>query len=333
MFIQIITNLANAITSACGLDINQAKTVVYWAIATHALDKLEIMPILVISGPYSTGKSTLINLIRQICNQPRLLDGEMSKAELRDKLEVNTTALIEEADKVDEQLILKRYARQTSGTSVKRGSGSLGWTSKEMKLFGGTVLHRRIPFKDPAVDSRSIVIKTTYKSGNYVTLKLDSSNLATVAANVDWFKKVPAIESLDGRAVDTWMPLFQAAVTCNDTDWIAYGIGELMKTVKNLKEGQGYEPSQVVVSKLIALAYEEPTSQFKDRVALKAIEKGLKDDGVSLTSWQVGKILRELGFEVKSVGGTRYTLVNQSHLLEVVRQLGIDDDALKGMSP
>lgn len=333
MFIQIIANLANAITLSCGLDLNQAKTVVYWAIATHALDKLAIMAILVISGPYSTGKSILINLIEQICSQPRLLDGEMSKAELRDKLEVNTTALIEEADKVDEQLILKRYARQTSGTSVKRGSGSLGWTSKEMRLFGGTVLHRRIPFKDPAIDSRSIAIRTTYKPGNYVTVKIDGSDLATIAANIDWSKKVPVIQSLDGRAVDTWMPLFQAAVACNDTEWIAYGIGEVMKTITNLKEGQGYEPNQVVVSKLIALAYEESPVHFKGRIALRAIEKGLKDDGVSLTSWQVGKILRELGFEVKTVGGTRYTIVNTPHLLEVAKQLGIDDDALKGMSP
>lgn len=332
MSLQIIT-YAIAITSACGLDINQAKTVVYWAIATHALEKLAIMPILVISGSYSTGKSILISLIQQICHEPRPLDGEMSKAELRDKLELNTTALIEEADKVDEQLILKRYARQTSGTSVKRGSASQGWTSKEMKLFGGTVLHRRIPFKDPAIDSRSIAIKTTYKPGNYVTVTLNSSDLATIAVKVDWSKKVPAIQSLDGRAVDTWMPLFQAAVACNDTDWIAYGIGEVMKTIQNLKEGQGYEPSQVVVSKLIALAYEEPTNRFKDRVALKAIEKGLKDDGISLTSWQVGKILRELSFEVKTIGGTRYVIINKTHLLEVVKQLGIDDDALNQMSP
>ncbi|MFC1846147.1 hypothetical protein ACFLYM_01875 [Chloroflexota bacterium] len=169
--IQVITNYTNDITSACGLDANQAKTAVYWAIATHALDRQEIMPILVISGPYSSGKSTLISLIRQICHQPRPLDGEMSKAELRDKLEVNTTALIEEADKVDEQLILKRYAKQTSNTSVKRGSASQGWTSKEMTLFGGTVLHRRIPFKDPAIDSRSIAIKTSYKPGNYLVVK------------------------------------------------------------------------------------------------------------------------------------------------------------------
>ena len=329
----IITDYANAITLACGLDLNQAKTVVYWAIATHALEKLETMPILVISGAYSTGKSTLISLIRKICYQPRILDGEMSKAVLRNRLEKNTTALIEEADKVEEQLVLRRYSRQTSDTTINDGSASQGWKSKDIKLFGATVLHRRIPFKDPAIDSRSIFIRTTYKPGNYVTANLDSKGLASVAGNIDWLKKVPAIQSLDGRAVDTWMPLFQAAVACNDTEWIAYGIGELMKTINNLKEGQGYEPSQVVVSKLIALAYDQQTGKFKDRVPLKAIEKGLKDDGVHLNSWQVGKILRELNFEVKTVGGTQYVISDKTHLLEVAKQLGIDDEVLKKMTP
>jgi hypothetical protein len=109
MSLQIITKYANAITSACGLDTNQAKTVVYWAIATHAIDKLTIIAILVITGPFSSGKSKLISLIEQICYQPRPIDGEVSKAVLRDKLEENTTLLVEEADKVDEQLIFVQY--------------------------------------------------------------------------------------------------------------------------------------------------------------------------------------------------------------------------------
>jgi ABC-type lipoprotein export system ATPase subunit len=106
MSIQIITNYADAITSAYGLDNNQAKTVVYWSIATHAIEKQLIVPILVITGPFSSGKSTLISIIRQICFQPRPIDGEISKAVLRDKLEANTTTLIEEADKVDSSHIL-----------------------------------------------------------------------------------------------------------------------------------------------------------------------------------------------------------------------------------
>ena len=95
---------------------------------------------------------------------------------------------------------------------------------------------------------------------------------------------------------------------------------------------QEYEPSQLVISKLIALAIDDK-NHVMPRVAVRTIEKGLKDDGEHLNSWQVGRILRDQVFDVRSVGGTRYVLVDKAHLLEVAKQLGIDDDLLKQMTP
>jgi energy-coupling factor transporter ATP-binding protein EcfA2 len=331
MSIQIITNYAtNAITSACGLDINQAKTIVYYAVATHGMGQLKIMPILVLLGGHGTGKSTLIDLLKQICHSPITIDGKVSKAELRDSLKSNTTALIEEADNLDERLILMRYARQTASTSVKRGSASQGWSRESLNLFGATVLHRRLPFRDPAVDSRSITIKTALKPGSYTMPTLDGAALASISASVDWSK---TLTIPDGRAGDTWMPLFQAALVCNDTDWLQFALGELNKALASLSVGQEYEPSQLVVSKLVSSAIDPNSQQVKQRVPLKDITKGLKDDGYNLNSWQVGKILRDLGFVKKLSGGTDYIYIDKAHLLDVAKQLGIDDDALKQMTP
>jgi energy-coupling factor transporter ATP-binding protein EcfA2 len=330
MSLQIITHYANAITSACGLDDNQAKTVVYWAIATHAIEKLEIMPILIIYGGYGSGKSSLFKVLKQICHSPMSIDGKVSRAEFRDSLKPNTTALIEEADDISEDWILKRYDRQISNTSVKRGSASQGWTPEKLNLFGAAVLHRRVPFKDPAVDSRSITIKTIHKPGSYSMVTLNATDLMNIAAAIDWLKILP----LPGnRAGDTWMPLFQAASVCMDIAWIQYAAGELNKAIKSLKVGQDYEPNLLVISKLTALAIDDKNLQLKPRVALRAIEKGLKDDGEHLNSWQVGRILRDWAFEVKTIGGTRHVLVDKAHLLEVAKQLGIDDDLLKQMTP
>jgi hypothetical protein len=331
MSIQIITTYANAITAACGLDLNQAKTVVYWAIATHAMDKLKTMAILVFQGGYSSGKSTLIALLKQICHSPVSVDGNVSRAELRDSLKPNTTALIEEADTVDEGLILMRYTRQTASTTVKRGSASQGWTREALNLFGATVLHRRLPFRDPAVDSRSITIKTIYKHGNYTMPTLDRVALAAIASQIDWAKIIVALPS--GRAGDTWMPLFQVAAYCNDIEWIKYAASEFAKAIKSLGEGQGYEPSQIIVSKLVSLAIEPNTQQLKQRVPLKDITKGLKDEGQTLNSWQVGKILKDQGFQKKLSGGNEYVYIDKAHLLEVAKQLGIDDDLLNQMKP
>ncbi len=330
MSIQIITNYAHAITSACGVDTNQAKTMVYWAIATHAIDKLKIMPILVLQGGHGSGKSTLMEILKQICHSPIPIDGKVSQAELRDSLKPNGTALIEEADWINENWILKRYAKQTSSTTVKRGSASQGWTRESLNLFGATVLHRRLPFRDPAVDSRSITIKTAYKQGSYSMPTLDGAALAAIASQVDWSKTLPLPSN---RAGDTWMPLFQAASIFPDIAWIQFAASELKEAIASLNVGQDYEPVKLVYLKLLSLAIDNKTQQLQQRVALKAIEKGLKDDGEHLNSWQVGKILRDLGFEVRTIGGTRYVLVDKAHLLKVAKELGIDDDTLNQMTP
>lgn len=329
MSLQIVTNYANAITLACGLSLNQAKTVIYWVVVTYGIEKLELMPILTITGPQGTGKSTLMKLTGQICYRPRQMDGEMSKAELRDKLEINTTALLEEADNVDERLLLKRFSRQTATTSIKDGSASQGWKSKPVHFFGSTCVHRRISFKDAALDSRSIAIRTAYKQGTYTVPVLDPAPLSAIAAGIDWSQRVPAVAGLDGRAVDAWMPLCQVAVACNDVEFMAYVIGQINEAIKNLKEGQAQEPVQLVVSKLIALAWDDHDKLFKDRVALKAIEKGLKEDGSRINSWQAGKALREQGFGVRTIGGTQYAEVTKPQLKNVAEKLGIDDDLLK----
>lgn len=330
MSIQIITYHANALTSACGLDIYQAKTGIYYCVATHAIEILPRMPILVPEGGHGSGKSTFMDAMKLICYLPISIDGKVTRAELRDSLKLNTTAFIEEADGIDERLILMRYSRQTANTIVKRGSASRGWRREPLYLFGATILHRRAPFKDPAVDSRSITIRTVYKSGNYSTPSLDGTALASIAANIDWAKLI-AIPN--GRAGDTWMPLFQAALYCGDTEWLQYAHGELNKAIASLSVGQEYEPSQLIVSKLVSSAITPDPQQLKPRVSLQEITKALKNDGHDLNPWQIGKILRGLGFQTKLSGGTNYVYIDKAHLLDVAKKLGIDDDALKGMTP
>jgi energy-coupling factor transporter ATP-binding protein EcfA2 len=326
MTIAIVTSYADAITSACGLDTNQARTAVYWALATHAIDKLNIMPILAIFGGHGSGKSSLIACLQQIAHNPRHIDGKVSKAELRDSLKLNTTALIEEGDEVDERQILKRYSRQTSATSVKRGSAATGWGSQQVDLFGATALHRRVPFADPAVDSRSITIRTAHKQGNFSAPTLDGIDLAAIAAQVDWSKMLGIP---DGRARDTWMPLFQAALACYDLEWMAYALGELNKAIQSLNQGQGCEPTHEVFSKLLQLGIDRNVWQLRQRITIKDIRKALKDDGVEMNSWQIGRLLRDLGLEVKTSGGTEYVYLGKVKLLGIAADLGIDDDELK----
>ena len=97
--------------------------------------------------------------------------------------------------------------------------------------------------------------------------------------------------------------------------------------------GQEYEPSQLIVSKLVSLAITPDLQQLKPRVALQEITKALKNDGHDLNPWQVGKILRGLGIQTKLSGGTNYVYIDKAHLLDVAEKLDIDDDEHKQMKP
>jgi len=68
-------------------------------------------------------------------------------------------------------------------------------------------------------------------------------------------------------------------------------------------------------------------------IALQELARALKTDGNDLNPWQVGKILRGIGFNTKLSGGTNYIIIDKTQLLAIAQQLGIDDDVLKQMTP
>ncbi|MDD5095017.1 MAG: hypothetical protein PHV74_11660 [Dehalococcoidia bacterium] len=299
-FGEIISEYVGAVIGACGLDINQAKTVVYYAVVTHAMEKSDIMPVMVIMGPQGTGKSSLIEMIQKFTCRVYLINGRISYAELRDSLKPNTTALIEEADRINENLILGRYSRRTSATSVKRGGAAIGYKSEGLDLFGATVLHRRVPFKDAALDSRSIIIMTRYKPGTYSMPEIDGQKLKEIAEHVEWDK---GIGLPSGRIKDTWEPLMRVAWACVDGEWIIYAYEKITEGEKNLTSGQGYEPVPAVIMTLNGMFYQDGIQLFS-KVQIAEVRGNLKEHyGVKLNNRQIEQICRIKGFNVTNTHG------------------------------
>ena len=159
-----VDSLVQLIQSTTGLDGNDSRTVAYFSIATHALPNLEKFPLLAIYGPTSTGKTTLLLIIKQLSYQAVKINGNETKAVLRDKFLSETTAWIDEADAIPEELLVNRYSRDSAEIVVNR-STQRGWSQETINLFGATALHRRTPFKDPAILSRSITVNSRHKDG------------------------------------------------------------------------------------------------------------------------------------------------------------------------
>jgi len=201
--------LINLIQGVTGLDDNQARTFVYFSMATYGLPSLEIFPILTISGPAGTGKTTLLDVLRQISFKPSIQfinGGIVSRAVLRDSFANRQaqTALIDEGDEIDEDLLIARNSKRSSTIEVNRARGEGGYVPRAADVFGATAIHRRQPYKDPAVLSRSIVITTKLSivSGFSAEVFAQFAPLVErIAKRVDW-KRAP--EFGGGRILDTW---------------------------------------------------------------------------------------------------------------------------------
>lgn len=337
-------SLIGLVRQTTGLDENQAKTVVYYATATYALLKLDRFPILAIYGPLGTGKSTLLEILQQIAydTPDELLSAaKVSGPVIRDKLKDGGTALIEEADGMDEQWFIKRYAKASAYMTVNRPMFSskeeavLGYLPKQINLFGATVLHRRKPFKDPAVLSRSIVIKTRYQEGGVLPLDPGSFQpyakpLEAIALELDWETEKANAQD---RILDTWQPLLLVANHIADSNWCTYANGQMGKARTELTQGQEEEPSQAVFSALLTVSLTDDFERLEDpqdRVLLSKVAEELQKRGMNLTSWQVGQILRDLGFETKKVGGRQVVLTGGTeYLIAVGKALGIEDEWLE----
>lgn len=334
-----VEKLLTLVQQAVGLDSHQAKLVVYYALATHGLAKLERFPILVLYGPHGTGKTTLLSILRNLVYEPRWLDGKDSYAVVRDALEQNTTALIDEADDVSkgkkEQLFVNRYSRQSETVAVNRGSGMTGYAKAVQALFGAAVLHRRIPFKDPAIQSRAVLVKTKKLAGKFNTdlslFEPSQKQLEDVATRVDWGR----VGELGGnRTRDTWAPLLAVAEFLHDDAWLTYAEAQVVQAEAESDSGREAEPTIATFCALLAAALDDGNGGHlltpKPRVEIAAVKVAVNEEGQVLNSHQVGVILRGVGFETGTQGGKQYVFTGGADKLrEVGRELEIQDEWLE----
>ena len=283
-----------ALRNATGLTTNEAKTVVYWAIATYGLKRLDCFPPLVIYGDIETGKSTILKFVSQLVGAEVI--SITSRAEFRDQLMENRIVCIEEGDKVNEELILKRYSRESGQVHVK-AKGPWGYTTTEGNLYGATVLHRRHSFEDVAVQSRTIIVKTKkVKREFYETELSDDYKDKLRKLWKDAWKHRSSYMPL-GRTETNWWPLIIVAQFREDDEWIEYARKQQKIAERLLKGDSEFEPDKVLG---YALNYFKNVRN-KEFVYLSTLIEHLNDHYMwKPTSKRVAKILREeMGYVVK----------------------------------
>ncbi|HIA76392.1 MAG TPA: hypothetical protein EYN92_08280, partial [Dehalococcoidia bacterium] len=70
-----INELTNLICSMSGWTVNEAKTIVYWCIATYGYQYVQKFPILVFRGRKNLGKTTALKMVMELAyKSPAYMD-------------------------------------------------------------------------------------------------------------------------------------------------------------------------------------------------------------------------------------------------------------------
>lgn len=311
------------IQGASGITEVQAKTCYYYSLGTYLLlDKVDLCPLLLILGGFSTGKTALCEQMAELVKEPKSIGGE-TRATLRDELasslDGKVTAIIDEADGINERYLQKRYQRSTSNIMVKIPDGLGGWTMNPGNIFGATILGKRRPFHDGATISRTITIKTQPKFGDYsVTTEIDRSELEAIALSS------PLDLKTSDRPHDTWRNLLMMAAVVGDKEWINYAEGQIKLDLKAVERLQTWEPEQSIL--MVLRAKMMPGGQGVS-VKLSAISEAIRRESeVRLKLTQIEQIVIDrLGFRVTNVGGYRWVKPNLELLKKRLKEYKLDD--------
>jgi hypothetical protein len=284
-----------AIMGASGITKEQAKTCLYYAVATHLLpDELDRMPILAVIGPLGTGKSDLLTQLSTMVNEPKVIAAE-SIPTLRDNLHKTVTAIIDEGDDVYEKYLIQRYDKETSNITYKRNYGGSFWKTVRANIFGATIIARRTPFRDAATTSRSITIKTLDNPGDYRIkyFRTASSKISDIASEVS------LEEETSERIRNNWMPLRAVAEYIEDTEWLDYSNEEIKKDTRVLRGSQNYEPEKALLIVIRENMTDEDFSASND-VELSKIRNELKTVfDIHMKNAQIEAMCRNFRFLIK----------------------------------
>jgi hypothetical protein len=312
-----------ALVGASGITKEQAKTCFYYAIATFLLpDKVNLMPLLVIAGPHGTGKSALLEQIGKMAKEPKEISVQ-TKAALRNELNNVVTSLIDEGGDIDEDLLIRRYSIETGTISYNKNYGGSVWHRKRANIFGATIIVRRMPFQDPALTSRSIIINTRYKPGEYRIrgFKKARKRFEKIAGKIKLDKETSE------RTLNNWQPLQAIAKYLKDEEWLEYSNAEIKKSIKGFIGTQHFELEDALLMVLreemaVVKRGKEPVVVFD--VPLRKIQDELKAEfDIHIKNVQIQSTCEALGFKVVSHSGYPKVKGNGKLLVKLLKERGI----------
>jgi hypothetical protein len=290
-----------------------------------------------------TGKSQTEHIIKDFAYEPHAFSlRSRTLPAIRDELAAcyQGTAIIEEADQAwkdgemaFERMLSDRYQR-ASGEAALKVKIEDEWETVKKKYFGATVLHRRIPFNDPALDGRSVLVHFRADTSRpYDEYSEQDPWIAEGSKLLRGVKfKLPEVNTPAGiaaRVFNTYKPLLSVAQLCGDDEFGEQVLQRLQRETLELKEAQSEEPDGLVLRAIVeaVFAREEPEFRYvKFSVLSEAI---LRNHKFNLQPRQIGPIARELGFETKTAHGVTVVVPTPATLLKACDECDYTDEGIE----
>jgi hypothetical protein len=267
----------------------------------------------------------------------------MTAPTIRDKFAEchNGTAIIEEADAAwkdpdmtFERMLSDRYQRRSAVASHKVRAGDKNWETDTKQYFGATVLHRRIPFSDAALDGRTVSVRLrpdhTQQYRDYsdedpwnVVGKQLIAEVTFTPSVVEQPKGVAA------RIFNTYKPLLSTAKLCGDQSLPEQLLSKLLQETLELKEAQASEPDGLVLRAIVEAVFRLGSADFQYIKYSNLSESIWKNHRCSLQPRQIGPIARELGFTTKISHGATVVVPTPATLLKACDECEYADEALE----
>ena len=346
-----VQSLSELIQSMSGWNPIEAKTIIYWIIATYGFENIRKFAPLIVYGRYGTGKTTLLEIIETLADPPKSekgdplraemrLSGDLSDAVNRDKLAEGGTHCMDEADGFDEKYIPKVFDSFSAKMTVNVQAPSKGWEKHDLEVRTALVMHRRLPIEDPANEDRCIILNTRpvdlegpgKQAPNMEAIKNYLIEVEKIANYLeDTWKDIPDADV--NRPKEKWAAIRHVANELSDVEFIQHIDAEIRRAVEDKGKSIQDEPDIAVFRTVVKEAYYE--GEFMQRVKTKNVRESLADEDIHLTSRNINKIAKTLGLTPSTVGGTSYIYLagneesRKAQLKAIADEIGFEDEALK----
>ena len=316
------------------LNPRDAKTCIYWRLASRYSAQLQFFPALALVGPSGSGKTSIMDALHQMPGESSdiLACTIFTMASLRDELEKYRDKLFiaDEFDEVKKEvgyLMMARTTRSMSNITFKRqvGDGNK-YEQVTINIFGPTILHTRNLIDDPARSSRAIQIFTRHEDGPFADF--DPSYVAMASLEFDMSQVVYK----GGRTISTWSPILEIAKQLEDVDYLTEIQAELALEARILRQKAEYDNASVVLAKIVECITSRLDHQRWDRIDIDyAIGRPLRLDFDYLTPLVVNNIINQMGMETERKGGRRWLLPDWRTMKAACKQRHYEDAEFDGI--